>query len=145
MLRRDGSIALIDFGISKSKLTTGPEAPDGGSLISGTPYYMSPEQARGEPTDERTDLYALGVIVHQMLTGAKPYTGDDTQKILTQHFEAPVPILPPPLAHYQPLIDRLLAKAAAQRLASAREVTELIEQLKASAPAPLYAVSATSA
>jgi serine/threonine protein kinase len=145
MLRRDGSIALIDFGISKSKLSAGPAALDGDPLISGTPYYMSPEQARGEPTDERTDLYALGVILYQMLTGTKPYTGDDTQKILTQHFDAPVPTLPLPLAHYQPLVDRLLAKAAAQRLASARELIELIEQLKTSAPAPMYTVSASSA
>jgi serine/threonine protein kinase len=145
MLRRNGSIALIDFGISTSKLTAGTTTLERGALISGTPYYMSPEQARGEPTDERTDLYALGVMLYQMLTGAKPYTGDDTQKILAQHFDAPVPTLPAALAHYQPLIDRLLAKAPAQRLASAREVTELIEQLRSSAPAQLYAASATSA
>ena len=145
MLRRNGSIALIDFGISTSKLTAETAALEHGALISGTPYYMSPEQARGEPTDERTDLYALGVMLYQMLAGAKPYTGDDTQKILTQHFDAPVPTLPAELAHYQPLIDRLLAKTAAQRLGSAREVTELIEQLRSSAPAPVYAASASSA
>ena len=145
MLRRNGSIALIDFGISTSKLTAGTTTLERGALISGTPYYMSPEQARGEPTDERTDLYALGVMLYQMLAGAKPFTGDDTQKILTQHFEAPVPALPPALSHYQPLIDRLLAKSAAQRLGSAREVTELIEQLRSSAPAPVYEASASSA
>jgi len=145
MLRRSGSIALIDFGISKSKLTAESGVLDSDPLISGTPYYMSPEQARGEPTDERTDLYALGIILYQMLAGAKPYSGEDTQKILTQHFEAPVPTLPPPLAHYQPLVDRLLAKDAAQRLASARELVELIEHLRTSAPAPVDAVSAKSA
>jgi serine/threonine protein kinase len=145
MLRKNGSIALIDFGISTSKLTAGTTTLERGALISGTPYYMSPEQARGEPTDERTDLYALGVILYQMLTGAKPYTGDDTQTILAQHFDAPVPILPTALAHYQPLIDRLLAKTPAQRLASAREFSELIEQLRSSAPAPEYVVSASSA
>jgi serine/threonine protein kinase len=145
MLRRNRSIALIDFGISTSKLTAGTTTLERGALISGTPYYMSPEQARGEPTDERTDLYALGVMLYQMLTGAKPYTGDDTQSILAQHFDAPVPPLPTTLAHYQPLMDRLLAKTPAQRIASARELIELIEQLRSSAPAPVYAASASSA
>jgi serine/threonine-protein kinase PpkA len=106
---------------------------------------MSPEQARGEPTDERTDLYALGVMLYQMLTGTKPFTGDDTQKILAAHFDAPVPMLPTEFAHYQPLIDRLLAKTAAQRIASARELGELIEQLRSSVPAPVLAASANSA
>jgi serine/threonine protein kinase len=145
MLRRNGSIALIDFGIATSKLAAATGATEKGSLISGTPYYMSPEQARGEPTDERTDLYALGVMLYQMLTGAKPFSGDDTQQILAQHFDAPVPTLPAALAHYQPLMDRLLAKTAAERIASARELGELIEQLRGSAPAPVFVASANSA
>jgi serine/threonine protein kinase len=145
MLRRNGSIALIDFGISRWKLSADSVALDGGELISGTPYYMSPEQARGEATDERTDLYALGIILYQMLTGTKPYVGDNTETILAQHISAPVPALPEPLAHYQPLVDRLLAKTAGQRLASARELIELIEQLRSTAPSPVYEISATSA
>ena len=71
MLRNDGSIALIDFGISTSTSLTAGE----GRVISGTPYYMSPEQAKAKPTDERTDLYALGIILFQMLTGEKPHLG----------------------------------------------------------------------
>ncbi len=97
--------------------------------IAGTPYYISPEQARGQPTDERTDLYALGVILYQMLTGEKPFTGDTTNAILDQHYNAAVPRLPPQFATYQALLDKLLAKDAAQRLANAREVTETIDHL----------------
>jgi serine/threonine protein kinase len=127
MLRDDGSIALIDFGISHSTHAASITVEMEG--ISGTPYYMSPEQARGEPTDERTDLYALGVILYQMLTGEKLYVGDTTQAILDQHTYAPLPRLPGPLSANQPLLDRLLAKDAGARLASARELMEAIEQI----------------
>ena len=132
MLRDDGTVALIDFGISHQLEDMLNAAA--GQPIAGTPYYMSPEQARGAPTDERTDLYALGVILYQMLTGEKPYTGDTTDAILDQHHNAAVPRLPAELATYQPLLDNLLAKEAAQRFANAREVTETIDVLTNAAP-----------
>ncbi|MEO8466644.1 MAG: protein kinase [Gammaproteobacteria bacterium] len=141
MLRDDRTVALIDFGIShqiEDMLNA-----TAGQPIAGTPYYMSPEQARGQPTDERTDLYALGIILYQMLTGEKPFTGDTTDAIFEQHCTAAVPRLPPQLATYQPLLDKLLAKDAAQRLANAREVTETIELMSAvpkPADVPLPAV-----
>jgi serine/threonine protein kinase len=134
MRRDDGTVALIDFGISH-QIEDMLNAAAG--QIAGTPYYISPEQARGQPTDERTDLYALGVILYQMLTGEKPFTGDTTNAILDQHYNAAVPRLPPPLATYQALLDQLLAKDAAQRLANAREVTETIEHLISAMPKPV--------
>lgn len=143
MLREDGSVALIDFGISQSSNTDQTSQ----ALIAGTPYYMSPEQARGEATDERTDLYALGVMLYQMLVGEKPFVGDETEKILQQHCEAPPPRLPIELRLYQQLIDRLMAKNANQRVTSARELVELIEELRGSEEesSPEPAVSAGSA
>jgi serine/threonine protein kinase len=134
MLREGGSVALIDFGISSSSDVDlfGRE----GDAITGTPYYMSPEQACGAPTDERTDLYALGVIHYQMLTGEKLYVGETTQAILEQHRTAPLPRLPAHLTAHQPLLDRLLAKDAAHRLASARELIETIDKVAAAAAAP---------
>jgi serine/threonine protein kinase len=133
MLRDDDSIALIDFGISQSlQAETSPESK---GEIAGTPYYMSPEQARGEPTDERSDLYALGVILYQMLTGAKPYVGETTGAILDQHKSAPLPVLPADLVVHQPLLNKLLAKDPAQRYGSARETLEAIEPLAANAAA----------
>ena len=130
MLRDDRTVALIDFGISHHLDGSGRPS-DSEQQITGTPYYMSPEQVRGETTDERTDLYALGVILYQMLTGEKLFVGETRDAILAQHREAPVPRLPAHLAPYQMLLDKLLAKDAAQRLASAREVLEAIERLTA--------------
>jgi eukaryotic-like serine/threonine-protein kinase len=141
MLRGDSTVALIDFGISKSAAM--PTAD--GTIISGTPYYMSPEQANGDATDERTDLYALGVIVYQMLTGEKPFAGDDADAILQHHREAPIPKLPEDLALFQVLIDRLLAKDPADRVASARELVGLIEQKLEAASTGAQALSASSA
>lgn len=135
MLRDDESLALIDFGIAQSSSVAGPLSR---SVITGTPYYMSPEQARGEPTDERTDLYALGVILYQMLTGDKPFVADSAQGILDLHCSAPIPPLPAPLRHLQPLIDRLLAKDARQRMPSARELIESIDEARAFSSAPAY-------
>jgi serine/threonine protein kinase len=139
MLREDDSVALIDFGISHSAHVQ-PATGNAAREIAGTPYYMSPEQARGDATDERTDLYALGVIVYQMLAGEKPYVGDTTDAILDQHRNAPLPQLPIALAGYQPLLNKLLAKEPAQRYGSAREALEAIEQTAATVRPPEEAV-----
>jgi serine/threonine protein kinase len=134
MLRADETVALIDFGISQSALVA--NAPtDGSSEIAGTPYYMSPEQASGALTDERTDLYALGVILYQLLTGDKPYVGTTTEEILARHKEGPLPQLPVALGTYQPLLNKLLAKDPAQRFRNAREVLEALEALPANVEA----------
>jgi serine/threonine protein kinase len=124
MLRDDGSVALIDFGISHSAHNAERRAA---AEIAGTPYYMSPEQSRGEVTDARTDWYALGVVLYQMLTGEKPFTGQTPEAIIEQHCNAPVPRLPAALAAQQPLLDNLLAKDPTQRLTNAREVVEACE------------------
>ena len=139
MLRTDGTVALIDFGISKSSSL--PVAD--GKAISGTPYYMSPEQAEGGATDERTDLYALGVILYQMLTGEKPYSGADAAEILLGHRESPIPTLPDRLSGHQHLIGRLLAKNPDDRIASARELVGILEHQLGSAGDD-YALSARS-
>jgi serine/threonine protein kinase len=133
MLRGDDSVALIDFGISQSAHVARP-APDAARAeIAGTPYYISPEQAAGAATDERTDLYALGIILYQMLTGEKPYVGATTDAILEQHRHAALPALGPELAAYQPLLNKLLAKDPNQRFGNAREALEALEQTPAPA------------
>ena len=128
MLRADGSIVLIDFGLAKpvedsGQLTTAGE-------IRGSPYYVSPEQASGNPVDQRSDLYSLGVIFYEMLTGERPYKGTTVIAILTAHQEEPIPRLSPDLVRFQAVIDGLLAKDPAQRLASADAALTLLSKVR---------------
>jgi len=120
MLRADGSIALIDFGLAK-RMQQGLQTM-AGSEIFGTPHYMSPEQGRGHAVDERSDLYSLGIILHEMLTGVRPFRGRDPMQVIFHHAEAPLPILPQALSRYQQVLDKLLAKKPDDRFQSAAEL-----------------------
>ncbi|MGI9232821.1 MAG: serine/threonine-protein kinase [Woeseiaceae bacterium] len=122
MLRKDDSLALIDFGIAKSaKLESG--ITDKGEIF-GTPYYMSPEQGHGNGADERSDIYSLGVVFYEMLTGEKPYLADTAMGIIYKHAMAPIPLLPLRFAEYQMLINLMLAKAPDDRLQKVDEIEE---------------------
>jgi serine/threonine protein kinase len=97
-------------------------------LTLGTPAYVSPEQVLGEPRDGRADLYSLGAILFEMLTGKRMYTAANVAELLFKHAHEPVPRLPAELADYQALLDRLLAKKPAERFASARAMLGYIEE-----------------
>jgi serine/threonine protein kinase len=122
MLRGDNSIALIDFGLAK-RLRLQMEITGSGEIF-GTPYYMSPEQGHGDPVDVHSDIYSLGVIFYEILTGRKPYVADTAMGIIYKHAHAPIPLLPRRLAEYQSLLNMMLAKEPADRLQSAAEVGE---------------------
>jgi len=125
MFRDDGSIVLIDFGLAKwMKLEA---ALTGQGQIFGTPYYMSPEQGHAELTDERADLYSLGCVFYEMLTGLRPYTSSTAMGVIYLHANARRPMLEPELAAYQPLLDRLMAIKPEDRFASAGELLAAIE------------------
>jgi serine/threonine protein kinase len=127
MLRADGSPCLIDFGLAKTdKIDAGFT---GTREIFGTPYYMSPEQGHAEEIDARSDLYSLGVVFYEMLTGKKPYTGASAMEVIYKHRRTLLPALAPELACYDGLLRRLLAKSPDERFQSARELLDAIAGL----------------
>jgi serine/threonine-protein kinase PpkA len=83
---------------------------------------MSPEQGHAVKVDERGDIYSLGIIFFEMLTGLKPFEGETAMSVIIQHRQAPIPRLPDDLFKYQPLIDRMLAKQPEDRFASTRDI-----------------------
>jgi serine/threonine protein kinase len=127
LFRSDDRLALADFGISR-RLEENSDLTRMGDPI-GTPSYFSPEQGTGQPTDHRSDLYSLGVILFEMLTRRKPFRADNAAAMIHQHLHAPVPRLPATLTGFQPLLDRLLAKEPAERPDSAAQFLSLLHQI----------------
>jgi eukaryotic-like serine/threonine-protein kinase len=120
MLREDNSPVLIDFGLARRSLDE--VGNTGVGQVLGSPYYISPEQAQGQRVDVRTDLYSLGVMFYEMLTGQRPYGGRSAVAIMSQHTGSPVPTLPEATSAQQPLVDRLMAKQQNSRYASVDEL-----------------------
>ncbi len=131
MLRADGSLCLIDFGLAKTNEIAAELT--GTREIFGTPYYMSPEQGHAELIDERSDLYSLGVVYFEMLTGRKPFMGSTAMEVIYKHKRADMPQLAPQFAPYADILQRLLAKLPAARFQSARELLNAIAALKSAA------------
>jgi len=125
MLRKDGSLALIDFGMAK-RARLASAVSDSGEIF-GTPYYMSPEQGHGNHVDERSDIYSLGVIFYEMLTGMKPFHASTAMGVIYRHAQAPIPQLPKRYEQYQALLERLLAKVPRDRLQSATEIQQWLQ------------------
>ncbi|PNU18563.1 hypothetical protein C2E25_17010 [Geothermobacter hydrogeniphilus] len=120
---------LTDLGIAKA-VGSGTKMTGTGMSI-GTPHYMSPEQARGKQVDGRSDLYSLGIVLYEMLTGRVPYDAEDTLAVAYSHVNDPLPQLPAALGKLQPLLDRLLAKEPEERFAGAGDLAAAIDQLLA--------------
>lgn len=127
-----GEVRVADFGIAKDNQQDHHLTQTGS--VMGTPIYMSPEQALGDRATSRSDLYSLGVMLYEMLTGNRPYKAQTSQALLVMHLRDPIPRLPDSLAVFQGIIDRLMAKQPEQRFASAAEVLAALEEIP---PVPL--------
>lgn len=129
LFRADGTPVLTDFGIAKP-ISDGMAMEQIGEVM-GIPHYMSPEQIRGESVDHRCDLYALGVVIYEMLTGQLPYQGDSASVVGMKHLQDPIPRLPVNRAVFQHLIDGLLAKDKTVRIGSAKQVVTALDAVYA--------------
>src|SRR6266536_53795 len=144
MLRPDGYVKVLDFGIAKlaeQELPTTMPRDEAlllvetnlGSIL-GTVRYMSPEQACGAPVDKGTDIWSLGVVLYEMVTGHEPFTGDTPREVMTSILEKE----PPPLTRYiahapaelQQVISKALRKERSQRYHSAHELLEALKDLR---------------
>jgi serine/threonine-protein kinase len=132
---RDGTLKIVDFGLARTEASNLTET---GTLL-GTPAYMSPEQFLGLPVDARSDLFSIGVMLYQMLTGDRPFSGSPStimQKVLRQDPVEPSVLNPTLSAAWDTLVKRALAKKPADRLQSAREFSEYIHLVLQGKPLP---------
>lgn len=119
---------LADFGIALRKDWGGARMTATGLAV-GSTAYMAPEQARGEVVDGRADLYALAVLMWEMLTGKLPFEAPDALSMAVMHAQDPVPKLPSHLSHWQHFMNRALAKQPAQRFEDAAQMRAAIESV----------------
>ena len=130
LFRANGDCVLGDFGIAKA-VDSNTGATKLGTSI-GTPHYMSPEQAKGEKVDHRADLYSLGVVFWEMLTGKPPFDADDPFSVALMQINDPVPPLPAELQTFQPVIEKLMTKTRDERYATADDFLDDLEAVTGS-------------
>ncbi len=122
LMREDGSLALMDYGVSKRLLL------DAGLMqeqeLHCSPHYVSPEQISGDACTKASDIYSLGVIFYELLTGKKPYSANMAHELMMHHVMAPVPRLPKEYQEFQDMIDKMMAKNPDDRFLSALDALE---------------------
>jgi len=143
MLTSANRLVLIDFGSARAQLVA--QDLSRSDLVTGTPYYACPEQIAGDDTDHRGDLYSLGIIFYEMLTGNLPFKGSTLAEIFEGHCTAPVPALAAPLSRNQSMINRLLAKNPDDRYPSAAHFLEALDGAPESRAQPTRRTGPTGA
>jgi len=113
LFRQDGTPVLADFGLTR--IIDCDKGLTNTRMVLGTPGYMSPEQLEGKLVDHRSDLYSVGVLMYELLTGTMPYCADSAYEVISNQLRLPTPKLPRPHRRYQPVLNRLLAKSPGDR------------------------------
>ena len=128
LFREDGTAVITDFGVARAEQSDTRMTAVG--TIIGTPHYMSPEQAQGLEIKPNSDLYSLGIVFHEMLTGVVPFRADSLVAIMYKHVNEPIPELQGMLKIFQPLLDNMLAKKAEGRYQNAAEIIKDIDSIE---------------
>lgn len=136
MLTPRGQVKILDFGLAKGLEERGTaELTEHGQSL-GTPAYMSPEQARGETVDKRTDIFSFGILLHEMATGKKPFVAPNNVELLYMICNSPTPRIldlnPRAMPQLQPIIDKATAKSPSERYQTMQEMLAALKALSAS-------------
>ncbi|HEX3463205.1 MAG TPA: Stk1 family PASTA domain-containing Ser/Thr kinase [Candidatus Elarobacter sp.] len=140
LVTKDDVVKLSDFGIARavSEHTLGVTQP---GMVMGSVAYISPEQAQGHDLDERSDLYSVGVVLYQMLTGSLPFSGDNAVAVALKHVSEEPPLIDPATTGVSPaiasIVARLLRKSPQERYASATELASALREAREKPHAPL--------
>jgi len=134
LFKSDGVAVLTDFGIAKSS-NSHTQLTRTGTIV-GTPRYMSPEQAHGNAATPQSDIYALGVILFEMLTGKPPFDTAESVAVLYSHINDPIPALPENSLVLQPLVDAMMAKDVDNRVPDCDTLSDLVTMLERELDSP---------
>ncbi|MFI5182219.1 MAG: serine/threonine-protein kinase, partial [Thermoanaerobaculia bacterium] len=136
MVEDSGAVAILDFGLARGKQSVTLTLD---SVMVGTPHYMSPEQALGRPTDARSDVYSIGVMAFEMLTGKVPFDGESPLIIAMKHVSEPIPDdlsrFPDIAPELQAIVLKALAKNPDERFSSAADLEAEMAMLRPFTPA----------
>jgi serine/threonine-protein kinase len=130
LVHNDGQPKITDFGLAKAEES--PKLTQAGAIM-GSPHYLSPEQASGQPTDQRSDIYSFGCTLYEMIAGRPPFVGEITE-VLLQHITEKhrsleeLAQVPEPLSR---LIDRMLVKDMETRVQTMENVIQTLEEVQA--------------
>lgn len=127
LVREDGTMAIADFGVAARIEEVAADARK--SEVFGSPHYLAPELILGEPASTLTDIYSLGVVFFEMLTGKKPFTAGNVRELAQQHLSVSVPRLDAALVDYQPLLHGMLAKNPRERFQSAQDLLVGVDEV----------------
>ena len=128
LFKDQDTLVIADLGIAKDLSCEEAFTIQGDVL--GTPYYMSLEQINGSPVDKRSDIYSLGVVLYELLSGERPYTGESIMEVIYKHTSQNIPALPDSVKHWQPVINKMLAKKVGDRYQDLEQFIAAVKEIE---------------